>query len=134
MRPATDHLYHPDGYHHDLTEAVRRIAPAFRRVVIDRDRGDTWVRGGYDELGRLNAPRVIRESHLSMLGRTAHIIVADEAGCAEFYLVGGEDIEVEYASDAHRAECRGVVRVLAEVLGYERMDKVEPPAFGRPQG
>jgi hypothetical protein len=129
MKPVTDHLYEVDGYHHGLDDALRRIAPAFRRVVIDRDRGDEWIRRGYEQLGELNAPDVIRESHLSMVGRTAHVSISDGSGCAEFFITGGEDIGIEYDSIEHRAACREIASKLAEVLGYALADKLEPPVI-----
>jgi hypothetical protein len=51
-----------------LDEAIRRIAPAFRRVKFDCVRGDAWVRQKYAELIALEAPEVILQSHLSQLG------------------------------------------------------------------
>ena len=119
-----DILYHRDGEgaHHEPDQVLRRIAPAFRYVVVDKVRGDSLVQEKYAELLALPAPEVILLSHRSFFGRTAFVTLADdEAGewRIRFLLQPCCEIRVEYGSPEQREDCRPMLEKLARLLGYE---------------
>ena len=117
----TDQLYHPDDQYLPLDEVIRRIAPAFRRVHLDRARGDAGVREGYEQLLAVGAPNALREAQLAQLGTTVCASVADNDGpdgWIEFVLTG-EDLLIEYRLEADRERLRPTVSKLAGLLGYQ---------------
>jgi hypothetical protein len=126
-----DQLYRADEQYLPLNEAIRRIAPAFRRVRFDRVRGDAGVREQYAKLVALKVPDVILASHLTQLGVTIHAAVSDGEGdedWVEFVLGPHQDIFVESATAADRERLRPTVEKLAGVLGYEIADATYSPA------
>ena len=119
-----DYLYHPDGEgaHHEPDEVLRRVAPAFRYVIIDKVRGDRLVAEKYTQLLAIPAPEVILRSHRSLFGRTVFVTLADDdAGESRIrsLLQPCSEIWVEYESSLGRDDCRPLLDKLAALLGYE---------------
>ena len=129
----TDFLYHPDGEGacHEPDEVLRRIAPAFGYVVIDKASGERFVQEKYKQLMAISAPPVILESHRSLFGQVAIVTLADDDATDErirFILEPHSAIAIEYGSDSHRDGCRMIVEKLALLLGYQ-LDVCDTPGM-----
>jgi hypothetical protein len=127
-----DQLYRADEQYLPLDEAIRRIAPVFRRVRFDRVRGDAGIREQYAELVALQVPEVILASHLTQLGMTVHTAVSDGEDLddwVEFVLGPHQDVFVGYATQSDRERLRSTVEKLANVLGYQIADTAESRSF-----
>ena len=134
-----DYLYHSDGEgaHHEPDEVLRRIAPAFRYVVIDKARGDRLIQEKYTELLDMRAPEVILRSHRSLFGRTVFVTLADDdAGALQirFLLQPCCEIRVKYDAEWRRDEYRPMLEKLAGLLGYEIRFQEFDAARGGPGG
>lgn len=117
-----DQLYDPDEQHLPLDEAIRRIAPAFGRVQVDRARGDARIRENYDSMVARRTPELILQSQSALFGAAAWVSVADDdlpAEWLEFLLLDHVDVWVEYRSEADRERFRPVVLKIADLLGYQ---------------
>jgi hypothetical protein len=117
-------LFHPDGEfaEHLPDEVLRRIAPAFRYIVIDKASGDRLVQAQYAKLLELHAPEVILQSHKFNFGKAVFVTLAEDPDSRvkiRFLLQPYSGISIEYDSDAHRDRCRLLVEELARLLGYE---------------
>lgn len=114
-------LYRADEEHLSSHDAIRRIAPAFRHVVLDRARGETEYRKEWDKVKSLNAPEAILQTYSLANCRTVWVEVADteEAdGWVRFALWSRRDIYIQFADDDEHARLRPIVEKLATLLGY----------------
>jgi hypothetical protein len=119
-----DLLYHPDAdrAHHEPDEVLRRIAPAFPYIIIDKASGDRLVQEEYERLVDLATPDVILQSHKSLFGRTVFVTLAeDETGeCRmKFLLQPCCAIRIEYHPGPHRDQAPPMLVKLAKLLGYK---------------
>lgn len=114
-------LYRPDEEYLTSHEAIRRIAPAFRHVVLDRFRGEGEYQKEWDKVRALNAPEVILQTYSLANCRTAWVEVSDDDGVdgwVRFALWSRRDINIDFDSDAECARLRPTVEKLATLLGY----------------
>jgi hypothetical protein len=118
-------LYRPDEEYLSSHEAIRRIAPAFRHVVLDRARGEAEYRKEWDKVKSLNAPEVILQTYSLANCRTAWVEVTDDDGTdgwVRFPLWSRRDIFIEFESDAEYIRLRPTIKKLATLLGYVAED------------
>jgi hypothetical protein len=118
-------LYRPDEEYLTSHEAVRRIAPAFRQVVLDRARGEKEYRKEWDKAKSLNAPEVILQTYSLANCRTVWVEVAEDDATdawVRFALWSRRDIFIELESDAQYIQLRPTVEKLATLLGYVAED------------
>jgi hypothetical protein len=116
-----DHLYHPEAKELSLDEAVHRIVQGFRRVILDRLRGDTVVRSRYDEAVSHGESRHFSDGLLSLLGATIWVSVSDSDDAKEaieFILMPNEEIWVKYSSDSERKRLQPTVEKVVRLLDY----------------
>jgi hypothetical protein len=120
-------LYRPDEDYLTSHEAIRRFAPAFRHVVVDRARGEMEYQKEWDKVKSLKAPEVILQTYSLANCRTVWVEVTDDDGndgWVRFPLWSRRDIFVEFASDAEYTRLRPTVEKLAKLLGYIADDDV----------
>jgi hypothetical protein len=106
-------------------DAIRRIAPAFRHVILDRARGEAEYRKEWDKVKSLNAPEAILQTYSLANCRTVWVEVADNDGAdgwVRFPLWSRRDIFIEFSSAAEYTRLRPTVEKLAMVLGYVAED------------
>jgi hypothetical protein len=116
-----DQLFDPSERHLPLDEAIRRIAPAFRRVSVDRERGDARVRERYERMVAGGTPELILQSQRGLFGHAAWVSVSDDndpSEWIEFLVIDAGDVWIGYRSDADRSRFRPTVLRLASLLGY----------------
>lgn len=115
-------LFRPDEEYLSSHEAIRRIAPAFRHVVIDRARGEAEYQKEWDKVKSLNAPEAILQTYSLANCRTFWVEVTDDdgpGGCwVRFPLWSRRDIFIEFESNSEYIRLRSTVEKLATVLGY----------------
>jgi hypothetical protein len=130
-------LFRPDEEYLSSQDAIRRIAPAFRHVVLDRARGEAEYKKAWDKARSLNAPEVILQPYSLANCRTVWVEVSDDDGTdgwVRFVLWPRQDINIDFANDAECARLRPTVEKLAKLLGYiaEEDEETESgqPDFG----
>ena len=94
----------PDGPVLRGDEVLRRIAPAFRRVGVDRVRADLWIDARCRLLEGLT-PNILIDGERQQKGRVAHVSLSDdesEDGWSRFYLYDDTSwIDLEFESEEH---------------------------------
>ena len=75
-------LYRQDEEYLSSDEAIRRIAPAFRHVVLDRARGEAEYRKEWDKVKSLNAPEVILQTYSLANCRTVWVELSNDERAA----------------------------------------------------
>ena len=114
-------LYRPDEEYLSSHKAIRRIAPAFRHVVLDRAHGEAEYRKEWDKYKSLNAPEVILRTYSLANCRTVWVEVTDDDGTNDwvrFPLWSRRDIFIKFESDTEYNRLRPAVEKLATLLGY----------------
>lgn len=112
-------LYCPEEDDLPSHGVIRRIAPAFRYVVLDRARGEAEYRKEWDKVKSLNAPEVILQTYSIANCRTVWVEVADRTnGWLRFMLWSRRGITIEFESDAEYTRLLPTVEKLAILLGY----------------
>ncbi|MDY3555948.1 hypothetical protein R5W24_005094 [Gemmata sp. JC717] len=114
----------PHGPTLDQHEILRRVAAAYRRVVIDWTEGDRWVDARIAAWEKQEGPPVILAAERALRGRTVLVSVADAAGPGaagvRFYMTPDTaSLDLHYEPPGAEPACRELGRKLAEVLGYE---------------
>ena len=133
-------IYRPDEEYLSSRDAIRRIAPAFRHVVLDRARGEGEYQKEWDKVKSLNAPEAILQTYSLANCHTVWVEVNDDDradGWVRFPLWPRRDIFIEFGSDAEYTRLRPTVEKLAVLLGYVAEDgATEPdqPVFGNAPG
>jgi hypothetical protein len=115
-------LYREDEEHLPSLDVVLRIAPAFRRVVLDRIRGEAEYIKEWNKCINLQAPESILQTYSLANCRTVWVEVSDEDGpdsWLRFFLWTRRDIFIEFASELERDQLRPLVAKLAQLLGYQ---------------
>jgi hypothetical protein len=115
-------LYREDEEHLSSHDAILRIAPAFRRVVLDRVRGEAEYVKEWNKCIALKAPEPILQTYSLANCRTVWVEVADDDSpddWVRFALWSRRDIFIEFPTEAERDRLRPTVRELAKLLGYE---------------
>ena len=90
-------------------ELLRRVAARFPFAVIDRERGDQFVRDGTARLAEVSAHDVVLNDWRALEGRVAYVTIRGEAGGPqfEFFLTPNPSlIEIEYERPENRDACR----------------------------
>jgi hypothetical protein len=105
-------------------EILRRVATAFRRVVIDWTEGDRWVEARISAATEFGYSGLLLEAEHALRGQSVLVSVADAAGSdaawVRFYMTPDTSgFELHYEPPGAEAACRELARKLAEVLGYE---------------
>jgi hypothetical protein len=113
----------PDGPRLPQREILRRVAAAFRRVVIDWAEGDRWAEARISKAAEVYSGFLL-EAEQALRGTSVLVSVADAAGpdaaWVRFYMTPDtESLELHYEPPGAEAACRALARKLAEVLGYE---------------
>ena len=112
----------PDGPVLRGDEVLRRIAPAFRRVGIDRVRADLWIDERCRLLEGLRCPNILIDGERQQKGRVAHVSLSDdesEDGWVRFYLYDDTSwIDLEFESEEHWRHAGRRSKKLAHLLGY----------------
>ena len=114
-------LYREDEEYLSSHDAILRIAPVFRHVVLDRARGEAEYRQEWDKCIRLKAPEGILERYSLANCRTVWVEIADADGpddWVRFPLWSRRDIFIEFASAAQWERLRPTVEKLAGLLDY----------------
>jgi hypothetical protein len=117
-----DQLYDPSERHLPLDEFIRRIAPEFRRIHFDRDRGDERIRENYERMVAGDTPELILQSQRALFGQAVWVSISADSAPSEwleFLIVDSTDVWIDYRSEANRARFRDTVFKLAGLLGYE---------------
>ena len=117
----TIQLYRPDEEYLSSNDAIRRIAPAYRHVVLDRARGEAEYLKEWDKVKSLNAPEVILQTYSLANCRTVWVEVTDDDGAdgwVRFALWSRRDIFIDFSSEEGFARLRPTVEKLAMLLGY----------------
>jgi hypothetical protein len=114
----------PHGPVLEQREILRRVAAAFRRVVIDWDEGDQWVEVRIAKAVESGYSGFLLEAEHDLRSRTVLVSFADAAGSGEawvrFYMTQDTSgFELHYDPAGAVSACRALARKLAEVLGYE---------------
>ncbi|MFO0938762.1 MAG: hypothetical protein U0798_19845 [Gemmataceae bacterium] len=107
-----------DGYL-PQDELKRRVAARFPLAVIDRERGDQYVRDQTVRLIELSAPDVVLKDWRSHEGRVAYVTIRGKSDGPqfEFFLFPNPNIiEIVYKRPEDRDACRPLLEELAEVL------------------
>jgi len=115
-------LYRADEEYLSSHDAIVRIAPAFRHVIIDRARGEVEYTKEWNKCIAVKAPEPILRSYSLANCRTIWVEVADGDGPDDwlgFALWSQRDIFIEFASEAKRDRLRPTLRRLGALLGYE---------------
>jgi hypothetical protein len=115
-------LYRENEEHLSSHEAILRVVPAFRRVVLDRVRGEAEYVKEWNKCVTLKAPVPILQTYSLANCSTVWVEVADDDGpdgWVRFALWPRRDIFIEFASVAERDRLRPTVEKLAGLLGYE---------------
>jgi hypothetical protein len=124
----------PDGPRLPQGEVLRRVAVAFRRVVIDWAEGDRWVEARIGKATEVGYPGGLLAAEYALRGRAVLVSVADAAGpeaaWVRFYMTPDtESLDLHYEPPGARAACRVLALKLAEALGYEfSTDEEDEPA------
>lgn len=121
-RKIDDFLFHPCGEfaHLGPDEILRRVAPAFLHVSIDKAQGNRLIQERRKRLIALKAPDVVLQS--LVLGTEAFVTLADDDRgelAVRFYVQRCEPIIIDYPQPAHREQCWTTLQKLAQVLDYE---------------
>jgi hypothetical protein len=100
---------------------MRRIAHAFRHVVLDRARGEAAYQKEWDKVKSLNAPEVILQTYSLANCRTVWVQVSDDDGndgWVRFILWPRREINIDFGDDTECARLLPTVKKLATLLGY----------------
>jgi hypothetical protein len=113
----------PHGPRLEQHEVLRRVAAAFRRVVIDWTEGDRWAEARISKAAEVYSGFLL-EAEQALQGTSVLVSVADaggpDAAWVRFYMTPDtESFELHYEPPGAEAACRALARKLAEVLGYE---------------
>src|SRR5262245_63086687 len=114
----------PHGPPLEQPEVLRRVAVAFRRVVIDWAEGDRWVEARISKAVESGYSGFLLEAEHALRGRSVLVSVADAAGpdaaWVRFFMTPDtEAFELHYEPPGTLEACRALARKLAETLGYE---------------
>jgi hypothetical protein len=115
-------LYREDEEYLSSHDAILRLAPAFRHVVLDRVRGEAEYEKEWDKCIRLKAPEVILQTYSLATCRTVWVEIADADGPDDwirFPLWSRRAIFIEFASAEESHGLRPTVEKLAGLLEYE---------------
>jgi hypothetical protein len=108
-------------------EALLRIVPAFKKVMIDRVRGEAAYKKERDKIFSLNPPDVIRDAYPPTNSKIVWVEVADEDGPDQWIgmiLPAGtcgcysNEILIEFPSLKESERLRPLVDKLGRVLEY----------------
>ncbi len=105
-------------------EVLRRVATAFRRVVIDWAEGDRWAEARVAAWARLEGQPVIMAAERALRGTSVLVSLADAAGpgaaWVRFYMTPDTTgLDLHYEPPGAEAACRALARKLAGLLGYD---------------
>src|SRR3954447_21289443 len=108
----------PDGPMLPQREVLRRVAGAFRRVVIDWTEGDRWVEARISAATEIGYPGGLLAAEHALRGRAVLVSVADAAGpdaaWVRFYMTPDtECLDLHYDPPGAEAACRALGRKLA---------------------
>ena len=114
----------PHGPRLEQHEVLRRVAAAFRRVVIDWTEGDRWAEARISKAVEIGWSGLLLEAEQALRGTSVLVSVADTAGpdaaWVRFYMTPDtESFELHYEPPGAEEACRALARKLAEVLGYQ---------------
>lgn len=114
----------PSGTMLEQHEVLRRVAAAFRRVVIDWTEGDRWAEARAVKAAAVGYAGILLDAEHALRGRSVLVSVADAAGPAavwvRWYMTPDtESFELHYEPPGAVPACRQLAAKLAEVLGYE---------------
>jgi hypothetical protein len=127
----------PDGPRLGQHEVLRRIAAAFRRVVIDWTEGDRWAEARISKAAEVYSGFLL-EAEQALRGTSVLVSVADAAGpdaaWVRFFMTPDtESFELQYEPPEAEEACRALALKLAEALGYEfsrwEDDQDSPPVL-----
>lgn len=97
----------PEGQRLEISEVLRRIAPAFRYVSIDWLRGDQNLQRSVELFRQWNAPEAMIEGAVQQMGRRVEVLVSDsgEPTGQVVFRIGGRQPTFLIASDpSHQYE------------------------------
>src|SRR5262249_15161001 len=100
----------------------RRVSTSFRRVAIDRFRGDGAVRRRLDQLVFAHASESLIQATEAQKGKVIWVSVSDEdepGDKIEFLLRPDEGIFIAHSSETDRIRFRPLAKKLADLLGYQ---------------
>jgi hypothetical protein len=123
----------PHGPSLDQHEILRRVAAAFRRVVIDWAEGDRWAEARISKAAEVYSGLLL-EAEQDLRGTSVLVSVADAAGpdAAWVRFIMTHDtsgLELHYEPPGAEDECRALARKLGDILGYEfEASDIEEPA------
>ena len=114
----------PHGSLLDQHEILRRVAVAFRRVIIDWSEGDRWAEERIRKGIEIGYRGVLLQNEQALRGQSVLVSFADSAGpnaaWVRFYMIPNtEDLELHYEEQSgYEPSCRQLAVKLAEMLGY----------------
>ncbi len=109
-------------------DALLRILPAFKKVTIDRIRGEAEYKKERDKILALNPPDVIRNAYPVTDSTIVRVEVADQDGPDDwvgFILPAGtcgcysNEIAIQFSSGKERDRLRPVIEKLGRILEYD---------------
>src|SRR5262249_61659316 len=109
----------PHGARLEQREVRRRVAGAFRRVVIDWAEGDRWVEARISKAVEVGYSGFLLEAEHDLRGRSVLVSVADAAGpdaaWVRFYMTPAtEAFELYYEPPGGEEACRALARRRAD--------------------
>jgi hypothetical protein len=114
----------PHGPSLDQHEILRRVAAAFRRVVIDWAEGDRWVEARIGQSAEIGYTGLLLDAEHALRGRSVLVSLADADGSGaawvRFYMTPDTGcLDLHYEPSGAEPACRQLALKLADALGYE---------------